>query len=97
MVVNTQFTLFTIVIRVVFFAISVAVLVVFNHLILRLPRNRVSIEQRFIQLLSAVTITFNDQFYFISVIYPNPVSSPHPYSDPSSAPSSSGTSSSSSS
>jgi hypothetical protein len=74
------------------FLVAFAVFVKYNRLIFRLPNERVSIEQRSIQVLSVVTLTFNDQLYFISIISPNPFSYRPPYAAPSSAPSSCGTS-----
>lgn len=56
------------------FLLSFAVFSKYNLLIFKLPKERISIEQRAVQILSVITLTFNDQLYFISVISPNPVS-----------------------
>jgi hypothetical protein len=56
------------------FIVAFAVFVKYNQLIFLLPKDRVSVEQRAIQVLSVITLTFNDQLYFISVISPNPFS-----------------------
>jgi hypothetical protein len=43
----------------------------YNQLIFALPKERVSVEQRAVQVLSVITLAFNDQLYFVSVIAPN--------------------------
>jgi hypothetical protein len=73
-IVNANFSYFAIFLRVGLFLASFAVFAKYNLLVFKLPKNRISVEQRAVQVLSVVTLTFNDQLYFISIISPNPVS-----------------------
>lgn len=82
-IVNAHFSYFTIFLRVGLFLLAFAVFAKYNLKILKLPKERISVEQRSVQVLSVVTLTFNDQLYFISVIAPNPFSYPLTYLDPS--------------
>ena len=68
-----SFTIYTILLRTAFFLASLAVFIRYNMLVLRLPKQRVSVEQRCVQGLGALTLTFNDQLYFISILWPNSV------------------------
>lgn len=73
-IVNANFSYFAIFLRVGLFLVAFGVFVKYNRMIFLLPKERISVEQRIIQVLSVVTLTFNDQLYFISVIAPNPFS-----------------------
>lgn len=55
---------------------SLAVFIRYSYLIIKIPKKRVSVEQKLVHVLSAFTLTFNDQLYFITVLWPNPVTYP---------------------
>ena len=63
--------MYTIVLRAIFFAISAAVFVRYSYLICQIPKFRVSLEQRLVHGVSGLTIMFNDQLYWITVLWPN--------------------------
>lgn len=57
----------------VFFVIALLVFIKYSSNILKLPKKRVSVEQRFVHVFSGLTLLFDDQLYFITVLWPNPV------------------------
>mgnify|MGYP000982375152 FL=1 len=70
--INESFTLYTIILRVAFFLLSVLVYVKYVTTIMKIPKNVVSIEQKGVQLIGVLTVLFNDQLFFITVLWPNP-------------------------
>lgn len=73
-IVNPDFSYFAIFLRVGLFLVSIFVFFKYNQMINGLPKKLISVEQKVIWVLSFITLTFNDQFYFISIIAPNPFS-----------------------
>lgn len=69
-----SFTIYTILLRVAFFIVCLVILALYTNRLLKVPKRKVSIEQRGVQIIGALTLLFNDQLYFVTVLWPNPVS-----------------------
>ncbi len=75
MVVNPQFTKFTFAIRYVFFVLSMIGCFMYFFRFRKIPETEKVCEQKMVAALSVLLILFNDPFYPITILAPNPVSS----------------------
>lgn len=75
MVVNPKFTVFSIVIRYVYFVFSVLGLVLYAARYRRVPKEELILEQKMILILSILLIMFNDPLYPVTILFPNRASS----------------------
>ena len=71
LVVNEDNTVYIIVLRYIFLAISIAAAVVYCLMYRKLPSSDKSIEQTFVAAISVLLILFNDPFYIFTVLTPN--------------------------
>lgn len=72
--INKQFTIYTIILRYVFFGLSIIACFLYYRRYLQIPQDKRIIEQKFIAAASVILILFNDPFYPITVLKPNGVS-----------------------
>ena len=75
LVVNPEFTKYTFAIRYIFFGLSLIVLGLYACRYRRVPRSAKIIEQKLVLVLCVLLIFFNDPFYPITILSPNPISS----------------------
>ena len=75
LVVNPEFTKYTFLIRYVFFLLSVIGSVMYLWRLKKVPIEERIVEQKMVAMLSILLILFNDPFYPITILSPNPVSS----------------------
>lgn len=73
--VNTEFTKYSIIIRYLYFGLSLIACVVYMVMLRRVPSGEKIVEQKMIAVLSVLLIFFNDPFYPITVMFPNKASS----------------------
>jgi hypothetical protein len=69
--INPQFTYYTIIVRYVFFGLSILSLVLYLIRYVKIPADQKVFEQRIIAGLSILLLMFNDPFYPITVLKPN--------------------------
>lgn len=75
MVVNPKFTVYSIVLRYVYFVISVVGLVLYGARYRTIPASERILEQKMVLVLSVLLVMFNDPLYPVTVLYPNKASS----------------------
>lgn len=72
--INSSFSVFSIVLRAVFFGVSVTGFSIFVRNLRRVPRKSFVLEQKFAFLLGLELMFFNDPFYAITITIPNDAS-----------------------
>ena len=72
---NPQFSAFSIIMRLVFFAIAVVSEIAYLVSFVKIPNGESIIEQKMILVLGILQIMFNDPFYGITILAPNAFSS----------------------
>lgn len=72
---NPNFTKYTFAIRYVFFVLSVVGCALYMFRLRKVPADEKIVEQKMVAGLSILLIMFNDPFYPITIMAPNPVSS----------------------
>lgn len=69
---NSKYTFYTIILRYVFFVIAIVGCVLYFIRYVKIPQDKKIIEQKMVGIASVLLIMFNDPFYPITVLNPNP-------------------------
>lgn len=70
-VISKQFSLFSIILRLIFFAVALAAFVFYIRNLRRISRRSYVLEQKFTLVLGLQLVLFNDPFYAITISIPN--------------------------
>jgi len=69
--INPQFTYYTIIVRYIFFGLSILGLILYLIRYIKIPADQKVFEQRMVAAMSALLPMFNDPFYPITILKPN--------------------------